>query len=236
SSCKANPPLARSLAFTSVAPGIEHAVFDAAGSPAFSGHAFIIDLKKVDVRLVPAGAPGDKRTVDVIAAAAPAHLASNASFFDETGKAMGRAVDGGKAIGSEKRSAWGALVIDQGVARIVLGDTLTPDKPGGDLVVQGLPRLVVDGDVPHLKPAVAERTAVCASGSTITLVVTGKADATDLAKFLALPKDKGGLGCTDALNFDGGPSTQLDVALPGMKLTLPGGWGVPNALVAIPRP
>jgi hypothetical protein len=43
-----------------------------------------------------------------------------------------------------------------------------------------------------------------------------------------------GLGCWDALNLDGGPSTQLVVKLPAMALSRPGGWGVPNALVVVP--
>ena len=41
------------------------------------------------------------------------------------------------------------------------------------------------------------------------------------------------LGATDALNLDGGPSTQLVAKLPGLELTVPG-WGVPNALVVTP--
>jgi len=43
------------------------------------------------------------------------------------------------------------------------------------------------------------------------------------------------LQAPDALNLDGGPSTQLVVKLPGLALSLPGGWGVPNALVVAPR-
>ena len=66
------------------------------------------------------------------------------------------------------------------------------------------------------------------------LVVSTKAETTAFARFLADSPEKGGLGCVDALNLDGGPSTQLVVKLPGLALSLPGGWGVPNALVATP--
>jgi hypothetical protein len=66
------------------------------------------------------------------------------------------------------------------------------------------------------------------------LVVSTKAEATAFARFLADPPDKGGLACSDALNLDGGPSTQLVVKLPALALSLPGGWGVPNALVVAP--
>ena len=101
------------------------------------------------------------------------------------------------------------------------------------LVVQGLPRLLVGGKVQQLKPQVAERTAVCAEGNVVVLVVSTKTEATIFARFLADPPDKGGLGCWDALNLDGGPSTQLVVTLPALALSLPGGGG-PNALVVAP--
>ena len=42
------------------------------------------------------------------------------------------------------------------------------------------------------------------------------------------------LGCRDALNLDGGPSTQLVARLGGLRTEVPGGWGVPNALIALP--
>jgi hypothetical protein len=103
------------------------------------------------------------------------------------------------------------------------------------LIVQGIPRLLVEGKVPPLKPQIAERTAVCAGGNIVVLVVSTKVEATAFAHFLADPPDQGGLGCRDALNLDGGPSTQLVVKLPGLALSLPGGWGVPNALVVAPR-
>jgi hypothetical protein len=57
---------------------------------------------------------------------------------------------------------------------------------------------------------------------------------TAFARFLADPPEKGGLGCGAALNLDGGLSTQLVVKLPALALSLPGGWGVPNALVVAP--
>jgi hypothetical protein len=103
------------------------------------------------------------------------------------------------------------------------------------VVVQGLPRLVVDGKPTKLKPQTAARTAVCAGGARAVVVVTTPAQALDLAELLARPRDRGGFGCTDALNLDGGPSTQASVRLPGLNLDVPGGWGVPNALVFVPR-
>lgn len=219
--------------FTQVAPGIEAATFTERSSPAYAGHAYVVDLAQVDVAVVQAT---ERKRVSELSARWPQHIAVNASFFDPAGKAMGRVVDAGRVIVKERQKQWGALVVDQRQARVVPGDALPVDAAGGELVVQGVPRLVVDGAVPKLKAAAAERTAACAEGPSLILVVTtAPADATAFARFLARPRAQGGLGCTNALNLDGGPSTQVNARLGGYKLAVDGGWGVPNALVVVPR-
>ena len=198
--------------FVTVAPGIAHATFEAQpdDAEAFSGHAFNVDLDVAELRLIPAGGPASRRTVPEIVASYPAVVAVNASFFDVDGKTMGLAVDEGRVMAGGKRRSWGALVIDDRNARVLLGAEI-PDDRAHRFVVQGIPRLVVGGKVQALKPQVAERTAVCARGNVVVIVVSTKAETTPFARFLADPPDQGGLGCRDALNLDGGPSTQLVV-------------------------
>lgn len=223
--------------FVTVAPGVAHATFEVQpdDAEAFSGHAFNVDLDVADLRLIPAGGPSERRTVAQIATPYPVVVAINASFFDTEGRAMGLAVDGGRILVGSKRRSWGALAIDDRNARILLGAEIKDDHTHR-LVVQGIPRLVVGGKIQPLKTQLAERTAVCAKGNVVVLVVTTKAETTPFARFLADPPDQGGLGCRDALNLDGGPSTQLVVRLPTLRLSVPGGWGVPNALVVVPGP
>jgi len=220
--------------FTPVAPGIDYAIFDkrAEDIEPFQIHAFKIDLEVADIRLVSAGGSASRRTVEQIVAPYPAVVAVNASFFDTEGRAIGLGVNEGQLVAVGKRQSWGALVVEGKKPRIVLGGDIQ-DYRAYRLVVQGIPRLVVGGKVQRLKPQVAERTAVCAGGSSITIAVTTKVETTDFARFLADAPERGGLGCSDALNLDGGPSTQLVVRLPSMNLSLPG-WAVPNALVAVP--
>jgi Phosphodiester glycosidase len=221
--------------FSTVAPGIAYSTFEihTDGADPFSGHAFKIDLDVADLRLVPAGGPSSRRPVRQMVAPYPAVVAINASFFDTEGRAMGLAVDEGRSLGGSRRQSWGALVVEGRRARIMTGADIG-DSPAPRLVVQGIPRLVVGGKVLGLKPQFAERSAVCAEGSSVTLVVSTTAEANAFARFLAGSPQKSGLGCVDALNLDGGPSTQLVVKLPGLELSLPGGWGVPNALVVTP--
>jgi Phosphodiester glycosidase len=219
--------------FSTVAPGIAHSTFEVPvdGADPFAGHAFKIDLDAADLRLVPAGGPSSRRTVQQMVAAYPAVVAINASFFDTEGRAMGLAE--GRSTGGGRRPSWGALVVEGRKARITVGAEIG-DHLAPRLIVQGIPRLVVGGKVPGLKQQFAERSAVCAAGSVVTIVVSTKAEANAFARFLAGPPATGGLGCVDALNLDGGPSTQLVVKLPGLELSVPGGWGVPNALVVTP--
>jgi len=230
SSVRAEP-----LRFSPVAPGVAHAIFEVrpADAEPFSGHAFQIDLDVAELRLVPAGDPSSRRTVAQIVAPYPVVVAVNASFFDKEGRAMGLAVDEGRVMVSSKRRSWGALVVDGKKARIILGADIQ-DHLAHRLIVQGIPRLVIGGKIQPLKPQIAERTAVCAEGNVVVLVVSTTVEAAAFARFLADPPDKGGLRCWDALNLDGGPSTQLVVKLPALALSLPGGWGVPNALVVAP--
>jgi hypothetical protein len=228
-----SPVSAEPPSFSAVAPGIAHAVFRVRPPDAFSGHAFKIDLDVAALRLIPAGDPPLRRTVEQIVAPYPVVVAANASFFDTEGRAMGLAVDEGRLMATSIRRAWGALVIDGTQGRIMLGADIQ-NPLDHRLIVQGIPRLLVGGNVQPLKPQVAERTAVCAGGKIVVLVVSTKVDATAFARFLADPPDRGGLGCRDALNLDGGPSTQLVVKLPALALSLPGGWAVPNALVVAP--
>jgi len=221
--------------FATVAQGISYATFDqhpSDGEP-FSGHAFRIDLGQAELRLAPAADPSSRQTVEQIASPFPAVVAVNASFFDKEGRAMGVALSEGRLTGTGRRNSWGALVVSSKDARIVLGSDI-PEPFADRLIVQGLPRLVVGGKIPRLKPQVAERTAVCAAGVHVVMVVATKVETMAFARFLAEPPEKAGLGCSDALNLDGGPSTQLLVRLPALTLWVRGGWGVPNALVATP--
>src|SRR5712691_549959 len=59
--------------FSTVAPGIAYATFEVRPGDAepFSGHVFRVDLDVVELRLVPAGGPSSRRTVEQIAAPYP---------------------------------------------------------------------------------------------------------------------------------------------------------------------
>ena len=110
SSAGISPVRAESPRFAIVAPAIGRATFKGRSADAepFSGHAFKIDLDEAELRLVPAGDPSARRTVEQIVAPYPVVVAVNASFFDNEGRAMGLAVDDGRVMASSKLRNWGA--------------------------------------------------------------------------------------------------------------------------------
>ena len=234
--CRGDGGSARPLHFTEVAEGVEYARLSdrRPGDEHVEGHAFRIDLERAGLRVLAAGGPTVRREVSTIARALSDVVAINGSFFDEESRAMGLVVYQGRTLSKRRLRAWGALVVDERRADIVSGAELSLSDPP-HLVLQGQPRLVKGGRVQKLKPQVARRTAVCAEGRHVTFVVsTRPVDATALARFLARPQGRGGLACEDALNLDGGPSTQLVARLGDLSVRVPGGDGVPNALVAVP--
>jgi len=201
-------------------------------SGSIQGHAFRFRPADVELRVVPA--PSGRARVGELAPGSDA-IAINASFFDENGEAMGLALDRGRSVGGRRLARWAAFVVDGGRARIVAGAALTADATH-DFAVQGFPRLVVAGAVPRLKPQRAARTAVCVEGARVVLVVTtSRVDASEFARLLAAPPAAGGLGCRDALNLDGGSSTQLAARWGRFEARVDGAWGVPNALVVTPK-
>jgi len=215
--------------WTPLGRGVEHL---AVAQGEIEGHAFRFRPSDVELRIVPA--PEGRADVSELAPAGDV-IATNASFFDEAGKAMGLTFDRGRSLAGPRLVKWGAFVVEGGRARIVRGAEIR--DPGADaLVVQGLPRLVIHGDVPKLKAQRAARTAVCTeSGRVVLVVTTSRVDTTEFARFLAAPAAAGGLGCEDALNLDGGPSTQLAARWGGFDAQVEGGWPVPNALVVAPK-
>ncbi len=194
-------------------------------------HQLEIDLVSAELRVL------DARDYDRTAMTAAefvektgAAAVLNGPFFDVDGSPMGLLVVDGKERQKLRRADWGVFYVDGAGAHIVH----TRDFGGGSGTRQAFqvgPRLVVDGEVLGLKPQSARRTAVCtkSSGKVLALVSSVSVPAEELAKYLA------GQGCVNALNLDGGPSSQLFVDSGELQVDVPGGTGVPIALAVFPK-
>ena len=56
-----------------------------------------------------------------------------------------------------------------------------------------------------------------------------------LANLMARSEADGGFACREGMLFDGGPSTQMAIRAPSLRVDVRGGWPVPNAVVVVPR-
>ncbi len=158
-----------------------------------------------------------------------ARVAINGGYFDDRGAPMGLRISQGKKTSPLRRADWGVFYLSKGRARIThTRDYKSQIRP--EEAIQCGPRLVVAGRATDLKPQWSRRSGVGIDrqGRVVLAVADGPLLLDDFAQVFA---SSAGLMCRDALNLDGGPSTQL--ALSGLKSreSVSGGWPVPDALV-----
>jgi hypothetical protein len=190
---------------------------------------FDLDRYRVDV-IVPG--PERPRSAAALRAETGAVAAVNGGFFDENWKSLGLRIAASKTvIGLRPRVDWGVLMVRGRRASIVHSREYRAD-PTTETAIQVGPRLLVDGQPLKLKPQSSRRTAVAIDkdGRFLTLVI---ADAPASAQRLA--EALSGLGFDAALMLDGGPSTQLSLELGEVRLSLPGGYAVPDGLLVHKR-
>jgi len=100
-----------------------------------------------------------------------------------------------------------------------------------EIALQVGPRLVVHGKTLKFKPSLARRSGIGIRQDGNILVVATEKELT-MEEFAKLFLE---LDCPDALNLDGGGSTQLNVQHNGFKLDIPGPSLITNALTVFPR-
>lgn len=196
-----------------------------------SAHQLEIDLLSAELRVLDSrDYKREAMTAREFAQITGAAAVINGPFFDLDGSPMGLLVVDGKKRQKLRRADWGVFYVDGAGAHVVH----TRDYGGGAGTRQAFqvgPRLVVEGEVLGLKPQSARRTAVCtkSSGKVVALVTGTSVEASVLARYLA------DIGCKDALNLDGGPSSQIFVKSGGVQHEEEGGTGIPIALGVFPK-
>ena len=185
-----------------------------------------VDLKRARLRVLDAQDYGQKSlTAAEFQRRSGAVAVWNGPFFDENGKPLGLLIEDGRKRNPLRNVDWGVFYEDSTGAHIV--HTKEWKEPQGVLqAIQVGPRLVVDRVPVSLKPQSARRTAMCLQDAEhlLVLVTDAELQASDLASLFVAHR------CQDALNLDGGPSTQLVARLPGRTIDLRGGWPVPVAI------
>ena len=236
--------------WTAVAPSLEIGVAELS-SGLFPGEITLLrsDLKKLRPRVVPAKSLGRNRgNTEWFAKKTGASLCVNGNFFGKDGKALGLVVS--KGVKHHPIQMGGALLTGLFlVSRDKLAIVPREDKREefGLEALQGGPRLIASG-----KPIVndlvsnsqSRRSGICLTSDTEFIIFVASstlrgATLPELAQVLSLPS----VGCQDALNLDGGGSTQLYVSaeLEGAMadfngINVAGRDDVPTALCLFPPP
>ncbi len=199
-------------------------------------HAFRFAPDHFELRVRPA--PDGERGAEVrtLAEDNEAIMAVNGSFFGTDRAPMGLVVSEGRETSPLRRVNWGVFFVADGRAGVVHSRDWQP-PPALEFAIQAGPRLVVDGKSPSFKPQQARRTAlgVTTSGQIVIVATEGALLTSDFAALLRRPESEGGLGCRDALNLDGGSSTQLWFKQGARRIEIPARRLVANAVLLLKR-
>lgn len=194
-------------------------------------YAFRIDLDKNQLSLITARSLNLKdASADQFAEKAKALLSFNGGFFDQNFKPLGLRINHKKLENPLKHiSWWGIFYIKDNKPYITNVSHFNYDQEI-DFAIQSGPRLLIKGKIPSLKVGSADRSAlgITSDGKVIVLVSTNSAMTTqELANLMKSPP----LNCTDAINLDGGGSSQLYASINSFQLNVHGFSNVSDGVV-----
>ena len=217
-------------------PGIEYLDLGAnLLTPWSHVHVFRIDLKDNRLDLVMANFLSQPHaSVDEFAHYSKALLTINGGFFDQNHRPLGLRIGNQQQYSPLKRISWWGIFYIKDQRPYISGLPQFKNDQPIDFAVQSGPRLLINGHIPSLKPGRAERSAlgITADGRVIILVTDNmQITTTALAEIMQFPP----LNCKDALNLDGGSSSQLHADMDSFQLNVHGFSNVSDAIVVKPR-
>ncbi|KTD00172.1 hypothetical protein Lgee_1084 [Legionella geestiana] len=216
----------------SVGSGMEYTDLQDNGLTPWSHiHAFRVDLKNYRFSTMLAQSLGKPHaSVHELAANSNALIASNGGFFDKNYRPLGLRLSNHQLLSPLKNVSWWGVFFTDGKRARIESPRHFHRTSGMDFAIQSGPRLLVNGQIPPLRPGRAERTALCIPrDGRVILVVTDNTPltTTELAQRLR----KSPLHCMDALNLDGGSSSQLSARVGDFRLSVHGFANVSDALL-----
>lgn len=220
-------------------PGLDYREIRAGGSTL---HILEVDLERFRLRVADARTGLRKRaTVRQLAREMDAVAVINGTFFLPDFKPLGLLIDEGRTLNPLRKADWGVLYFIPARGMDLVHTSTWKKIPEAtksevSFALQVGPRVVEKGRPLSLKRQSAARAAVCIRSPYRVVLVLSRGlplESNLLASTLARSPDHDGLGCSEALMLDGGPSAQLYVRAGGLTLDLPGGWPVPNGIAVV---
>ncbi|MDP3561452.1 MAG: phosphodiester glycosidase family protein [Legionellaceae bacterium] len=198
-------------------------------------HVFRINLKYNELNSVMAGALDHAHaSAHEFAHHSNALIAINGGFFDENFHPLGLRISKQQQHNPLKYiSWWGIFYIKNKTPHISDVRSFKYEKDI-DFAVQTGPRLIINGQIPSLKPGFAERSALGITASNdVIIVVTENAPIS--TSWLAEIMKSSPLNCSDALNLDGGSSSQLYARIGHFQINAPSFANVSDAIIVKAR-
>lgn len=226
-------------AWQTVAPGIEYLSLDEKLTLPWSHiHVFRVNLKTNQFEL------NSAKNIDLPLASVtqlskknPLVIALNGGFFDAKNNPLGLRINNGVVTNPYKPiSWWGIFSIRKPPASTAMIQAAKQYQYNKNIefAVQSGPRLIVNYKIPKLKNGIAERSAlgITKEGDVVILVTENAAISTENLAFLMKNSP---LNCKNAINLDGGSSSQIYAHFPKFTLHASGLAPVSDAIIISPR-
>lgn len=228
--------VAHATAWTTLSPGFEYLdINDKSISPWSHIHAFRINLSRYQLAILPANQLAKPNaSIGELANFSKAVLAINGGFFDPNYQPLGLRISQQQQINPLKRiSWWGVFYIEGEKPHVSSWRHFTANKQIS-FAVQSGPRILINGKIPQLKAGRDERSALGITyDDHVIVLVTENAplSTNDLALLMQSPP----LNCKNALNLDGGSSSQLVARLNSFAVHVHGFSNISDAIIVKPR-
>lgn len=229
----ANP---QAISWQSLASGIEYTHIPIKQALSMGKlHAFRVDLTQNDLR-VELAKKHSKQSLYIkqFAELNKAYLAVNGGFFDPLKAPLGLRISDYETQSPVRNISWWGIFYIAYNRPHIIGLHQFHALRAIKTALQAGPRLIINGTIPSLTGGVHLRSAICITPKReVILFITEQAQmtTTELARTLIPPEEQGGFNCLDALNLDGGASSQVYAQIGDFKLHLSNISSVSDAIV-----
>lgn len=197
-------------------------------------HVFRIDPKQFRFQVVQS--KDFKKTAlssKLLAERSKAVLVINGGFFDKDLKSLGLLVNNGKELNPKHATEWWHIFQMRKEKGTVVSQNFFNLNDETEMALQAGPRLIVKNQIPKLKFSLARRSGIGVHKSGDILLAISNESEMSLAAFATLlnkPESEGGFDVREALNLDGGSSSQLYIHWKNFTEEIVGLSFVPNGI------
>lgn len=197
-------------------------------------HIFQIDTLKYKLGVITARQFGMTNTdTKTMASISGALIAINGGYFTPEYDSLGLLVQNGQEINKLKWTSWWHVFQMNGYKPMIVTKQAWRLNSEIEMAIEAGPRLIVDGNIQEgLKPGIAERSAVGITMDGMVIIAATEGYQVSLSEFARTIREN---DCYDALNLDGGGSTQLYAKIKRFELNRPGFSFIANGIGVFQR-